>query len=202
MNGNSQIHTSMSSGTLTTGFATISTTLLCKYMQFDMMQYGIVYGLMIAIFQYISSINVQEFKIEIVETLKSVLPFGISGYVCIFSDYYYIWIPIIILISLAFSFKYIKDAYLNYMASSKSEYSFEFCSSDKVDQVLKYLQSCPEVLGFKYNASCGNEDLEFLYRKKYSDVNRGEELRSSISYLEEHRDIFLPSHLVKLQVQM
>ena len=132
MNGNSQFHTSMSSGSLTAGIATMATTFLCKYMQLDMMQYGIVYGLMIAIFQYISSINVQEFKIEIVETLKIVLPTGLSNYFWIYTNYYYIWIIVIVSISLVFSFKYIKETYLNYMASSKSEYSFEFCSSNKV----------------------------------------------------------------------
>ena len=181
-----------SSQTLTAGAATMATTFLCKYLQLDMMQYGIVYGLMIAMLQYIANINTMELKKEIRESFYSIMPSGIATYIWIFIDYYYIWIPVIALIAIVASFKYIKEAYLNYMAVSKSEYSFEFCSSDKVDQVLRYLQSCPEVLGFKYNASCGNEDLEFLFRKRHADVNRGQEGRSTINYLEEHRDIFLP----------
>ena len=42
---------SSSNSNLISGLATLGTTLLCKKLNLDMMQYGIVYGLMIAILQ-------------------------------------------------------------------------------------------------------------------------------------------------------
>ncbi|MBS0285964.1 MAG: hypothetical protein JSR17_01620 [Proteobacteria bacterium] len=71
---------------------------------------------------------------------------------------------------------------------AKSNYN----NSHKVDLILQYLQSCPDVLGYKYDASAGSDKLEFLYRKNYSEVTRGLDHNNSVTYLNQHREMFLP----------
>lgn len=89
------------------------------------MQYGIVYGIMVAFLQYLSTFSFE--NIHVFYYFKQY--FGwLVNYSWLITDYFEYWSLIVIIVVSKILYNYIKQAYINYMSTRKAQYTFEFCS--------------------------------------------------------------------------
>lgn len=178
MMGTTPMHgMSMSSG-MVGGIATLVTSFVCKKLQLNMMQFGIVYSVVLGSLSWLSEFNAPS-------EIRTVMSYFITffSWIATFKLTLMIFGSVCGLTGVVYGIR----RYLEFKRNtSDSINTIVFHSSTHVDQILKYFQKCKQVLGSAYDSSLGTSEVEYLFHKAWMDHDE---------YGQKHyRNLYLPQN--------
>ena len=190
-----QLHPSHSSigiggSSLVTGISTLIASYIVRVFKFDMMQFGIIYTIIITGIGWVTSINYSSYSKSstVMEYTKSLELLIISqktymSYMLYFCGF----------VTLLYGLKYIYSNIEKLWSNSKKLCKIDFHTSDSVHRVIKFFGTFPDTLDINHDSTIGLSELELYYQKNYKDMSEKGISTNALTFVQELRSTFMPN---------
>jgi hypothetical protein len=164
-----------------------------------MMQYGIIYSILIAVLANLKNIDAGTIEtfISRVSGNSTAEVNGSSGGLLVqtYNTSKYIITIGIVLVALAYVCLRLWNMFKKKVETNKKGrdfYTIEFHTPDAVKSVINYINMFPDIFGAEFDSSRGNLDLEFYFQKNYEQARQKGLENSELAFIRKLRDLFIP----------
>ena len=178
------------SSSLITGISTLIASYIVKVFKFDMMQFGIIYTIIIAAIDWVRTIHISDSTMSgpILEYAKSLQLLVASQKTYILYGLYFIGF-----VGFCMGSKYLFYKFKEMWTESKRLCKIEFHTSDSVHHVVKFFGTFPETLDINHDSTIGLSELETYYQKNFKEMYEKGLSTSALTFVQELRSRFIPN---------